>query len=98
MRYLASVYRRWSSIADEQTRLQFTLASYNAGMCHIEDAQRLARAAGLNPNLWDGNVAEMVKKLDDPQFYRSEMVRCGAYRGAATSYVAKVMGIYTRWK
>lgn len=98
MRYLVSVSRRWAAIADEQTRLQFTLASYNAGMCHIEDAQRLARAAGLNPNVWDGNVALMVKKLDEPQFYRSEMVRCGAYRGQATSYVAKVMGIYARWK
>ena len=98
MRYLNAVFKRWSGIADEQIRLQFTLASYNAGMCHIEDAQRLAKAAGLNPNVWDGNVALMVKKLDDPTFYRSELVRCGAYRGAATSYVAKVMSIYSRWK
>jgi membrane-bound lytic murein transglycosylase F len=98
MRYLNSVSKRWAAIADEQIRLQFTLASYNAGMCHIEDAQRLARAAGLNPNVWDGNVALMVKKLDEPEFYRSELVRCGAYRGQATAYVANVMGIYSRWK
>lgn len=98
MRYLNAVYKRWAIISDEQTRLKFTLASYNAGMCHVEDAQRLARAAGLNPNLWDGHVAEMVKKLDEPAFYRSEMVRCGAYRGAATAYVASVMAIYARWK
>lgn len=98
MRYLNAVYKRWAIISDEQTRLKFTLASYNAGMCHVEDAQRLARAAGLNPNLWDGHVAEMVKKLDEPAFYRSELVRCGAYRGAATAYVASVMAIYARWK
>jgi membrane-bound lytic murein transglycosylase F len=98
VRYLNSVYKRWSTIADEQVRLQFTLASYNAGMGHIEDAQRLARAAGLNPNIWDGHVALMVKKLKEPQFYRSEVVRCGAYRGAAVSYVAHVLGIYARWK
>jgi membrane-bound lytic murein transglycosylase F len=98
MRYLHTMSKRWSSIADEQTRLQFTLASYNAGMSHIEDAQRLARAAGLDPHKWDGNVALMVNKLDEPQFYRSELVRCGAYRGQATSYVAKVLGIYARWK
>ncbi|MEY4487003.1 MAG: hypothetical protein RL440_1545 [Bacteroidota bacterium] len=71
MRYLQSMSKRWASISDEQTRLQFILASYNAGMSHIEDAQRLARAAGLNPN---------------------------AYRGQATSYVAKVLAIYARWK
>jgi membrane-bound lytic murein transglycosylase F len=98
MRYLQTMSKRWASISDEQTRLQFTLASYNAGMSHIEDAQRLARAAGLNPNVWDGNVALMVNKLDEPQYYRSELVRCGAYRGQATTYVAKVLAIYARWK
>lgn len=98
MRYLVSMSRRWKNIADERTRLQFILASYNAGMCHIEDAQRLASAAGLDPNLWEGNVELMVKKLDEPQFYRSEMVRCGAYRGNATNYVATVLRIYDRWK
>lgn len=98
MRYLVSMSRRWQNIADERTRLQFILASYNAGMCHIEDAQRLASAAGLDPNKWEGNVELMVKKLDEPKFYRSEMVRCGAYRGNATSYVATVLRIYDRWK
>ena len=98
MRYLNSLSKRWANITDEQIRLQFTLASYNAGMCHIEDAQRLAKAAGLNPNVWDDNVALMVKKLDEPAFYRSELVRCGAYRGQATAYVAKVMSIYSHWK
>jgi membrane-bound lytic murein transglycosylase F len=98
MRYLNSVSKRWASITDDQIRLQFILASYNAGMCHIEDAQRLAKAAGLNPNVWDDNVELMVKKLDEPAFYRSELVRCGAYRGRATSYVASVMSIYSRWK
>lgn len=98
MRYLNAMSKRWANISDEQTRLQFTLASYNAGLSHIEDAQRLARAAGLNPNVWDGNVALMVNKLDEPQYYRSELVRCGAYRGQATSYVAKVLAIYARWK
>jgi membrane-bound lytic murein transglycosylase F len=78
--------------------MQFTLASYNAGTGHIEDAQRLARAAGLNANVWEDNVALMVKKLKDPTFYRSESVRCGAYRGAAPSYVAHVIRIYSRWK
>jgi membrane-bound lytic murein transglycosylase F len=98
MRYLHSMSKSWSSIADEYTRMQFVLASYNAGMGHIQDAQRLARAAGLNPNLWDGNVAVMVNKLADPEYYRSELVRCGAYRGAATAYTAHVMAIYSGWK
>ncbi|MEY4973667.1 MAG: hypothetical protein RLZZ55_454, partial [Bacteroidota bacterium] len=65
---------------------------------HIQDARNLAKSAGLNPNKWIGNVELMVDKLDDPRFYRSEVVRCGAYRGHATSYVRKVTGIYEHWK
>lgn len=98
MRYLASVSRRWSTIEDERTRMCFVFASYNAGMGHIEDAQRLAKAAGLDPNLWEGNVKLMVKKLSDPEFYRSDVVRCGAYRGNATGYAAAVLSLYDRWK
>jgi membrane-bound lytic murein transglycosylase F len=98
MRYLVSMGRLWSEIPDENDRLCFVLASYNAGICHIQDARNLAKSAGLNPNKWIGNVELMVDKLDDPRFYRSEMVRCGAYRGHATSYVRKVTGIYEHWK
>ncbi|MEN9743369.1 MAG: hypothetical protein RLZZ65_1174 [Bacteroidota bacterium] len=98
MRYLVSMGGSWSSITDPAERLCFVLASYNAGICHIQDAQNLARSAGLNPNKWEGNVELMVDKLDDPRFYRSELVRCGAYRGHATSYVRHVLGIYERWR
>ena len=98
MRYLVSMGRLWTEIPDEHDRLCFVLASYNAGICHIQDARNLAKSAGLNPNKWEGNVELMVEKLDDPRFYRSELVRCGAYRGHATSYVKKVLGIYEHWK
>ena len=98
MRYLVSMGRLWTEIPDEHDRLCFVLASYNAGICHIQDARNLAKSAGLNPNKWEGNVELMVEKLDDPRFYRSELVRCGAYRGHATNYVKKVLGIYEHWK
>lgn len=98
MRLLHQTYNKWKDVPDHEQRLKFTLASYNAGPCHIEDAQNLARATGLNPLIWDGNVEEMVRHLDDPKYYRSEHVRCGAYRGHAISYVMKVFAIYSAWK
>ena len=98
MRLLNRTYHKWKDVPDADQRLKFTLASYNAGPCHIEDAQNLARATGLNPHMWDGNVEEMVRHLDEPKYYRSEHVRCGAYRGHAVSYVKKVFAIYTSWK
>jgi membrane-bound lytic murein transglycosylase F len=88
----------WKAVPDPDQRMKFTLASYNAGPGHIIDAQNLAKAAGLNPHVWDGNVEVMVGNLDDPTYYRSEHVRCGAYRGHAVSYVKHVFGIYNGWR
>jgi len=98
MKMLDKTYRSWSSVPDPEQRMKFTLGSYNAGRCHIEDAQKLARDNGLNPNLWDGNVELMVKKLSDPEYYGSTSLRCGAYRGGAVSYVRTIYSNYKAWQ
>jgi membrane-bound lytic murein transglycosylase F len=97
MKMLDAIYRTWKDIPNSDQRLKFTLASYNAGRCHIEDAQKLAAENGLNPKLWDENVALMVKKLAYPEYYRSGKLRCGAYRGHAVSYVNSVFARYQGW-
>lgn len=98
MKMLDKTYRSWSSVTDPEQRMKFTLGSYNAGRCHIEDAQKLARDNGLNPYLWDGNVELMVKKLSDPEYYGSARLRCGAYRGGAVSYVRTIYSNYKAWQ
>ena len=97
MKLINKIYTSWTDIPDKDQRLKFTLASYNAGKGHIDDAQRLAAEYGLNPNIWDGNVAVMVQKLAVPEYYRSPIVRCGAYRGHAFSYVNSVFAKYKQW-
>ena len=98
MKMLDKTYRSWSSVPDPEQRMKFTLGSYNAGRCHIEDAQKLASENGLNGNLWDENVELMVKKLSDPEYYRSPKLRCGAYRGGAVSYVRTIYSNYQAWQ
>lgn len=98
MKMLDKTYRSWNSVPNEVQRMKFTLGSYNAGRCHIEDAQKLARENGLDPQLWDGNVELMVKKLADPAFYLSSSLRCGAYRGGAVSYVRTIYTNYQSWR
>jgi membrane-bound lytic murein transglycosylase F len=98
MKLIDRIYQTWHSIPDKEQRFKFTLASYNAGPCHIFDAQALAKEKGLNPELWDGNVALMVEKLSDPDYYRQPGVKCGAYRGHAVKYVESVIQIYNSWK
>jgi len=98
MKLINRIYQSWASIPDKEQRFKFMLASYNAGPCHIFDAQALAKEKGLNPELWDGNVELMVEKLSDPDYYRHPEVKCGAYRGHAIKYVEAVIRIYNSWK
>jgi membrane-bound lytic murein transglycosylase F len=97
MKLISKIYNSWSSIPDTDQRLKFTLASYNAGKGHIDDAQRLASEYGLDPKVWDGNVAVMVQKLTMPEYYRSPVVKCGAYRGHAVSYASSVFSKFKEW-
>jgi membrane-bound lytic murein transglycosylase F len=97
MKLIDKLYKLWSSIPDTDQRMKFTLASYNAGKGHIDDAQRLASEYGLDPKVWDDNVAVMVQKLSQPEFYRSPLVKCGAYRGHAYSYASSVFSKYKEW-
>jgi membrane-bound lytic murein transglycosylase F len=57
----------------------------------------LATEYGLDPTVWDGNVAIMLNRLSQPQFYRSPLVKSGAYRGHAFSYTNSVFSIYKEW-
>jgi membrane-bound lytic murein transglycosylase F len=97
MKLIDKLYRSWSNIPNPVQRMKFTLASYNAGKGHIDDAQRLAAEYGLNPKIWDNHVSIMVQKLSQPEFYRSRLVKCGAYRGHANSYVKAVYEKYKEW-
>ena len=49
MKLLGASMEDWKKIPDMTQRVKFTLASYNAGKCHIEDAQKLAKKLNLNP-------------------------------------------------
>ena len=52
----------FGKVTDPVEKIKFTLASYNAGIGHIYDAQRLAEKYGKNPYVWDDNVAEYIRR------------------------------------
>ncbi len=99
MKKLKSDFKSWSSIPDKAQREKFTLATYNAGRGHVEDAQRLAKKHGLNPLIWDEHVDRMMINLSKGEYYRDEVVRFGALRGSHTSnYVKSIYSRYLNWK
>ena len=88
----------WSMVTDPLQRKKFSLASYNAGRGHILDAQRLAKKHGLNPNIWDDNVEQMLLNLSKQEYYQDEVVRHGMVRSRTTyNYVREVTERYFEW-
>ena len=68
-------------IPDENERTKFILASYNAGPGHVLDAMKLAEKNGMDPHIWDGNVAVWILKKSEPQYYNDIVVKYGYFTG-----------------
>lgn len=86
-------YKQWlERIPDSTEAMYFTIASYNAGMAHVEDAQRLAEKYGLDHNKWHDNVELMILNLTRSKFYKDPVVTAGYCRGTETyDYVRSIM-------
>jgi len=93
--YIKRLNRSFNIIEDENEKIKFILASYNAGSGHIYDAQALARKYGKDPYIWEGNVEEYLKLKNLPEFYNDPVCKQGYFRSRETiNYVQQVM---ERW-
>ncbi len=87
------------SIPDSTQRIKFVLASYNIGLGHVNDAQRLAKKYGKDPNVWEGNVDFYLENKSEEQYFKDEVVRFGYCRGEeATNFVRNVTNNYKQYK
>lgn len=76
--FLMYLDRYWSkTIFDEDERLKFILASYNAGLSHIIDARKLTQKYGRNPTLWHDNVEYYLSKKSNPKYYQDPVAPAG---------------------
>lgn len=100
IRKLNKNFNQWlEEVSDSTECMKFTLATFNAGRGHIDDARRLCEKHGKNPDVWDDNVNEMLLKLSQPQYYRDEVVRNGYMRGIETyEYIIEVFQRYEEYK
>jgi membrane-bound lytic murein transglycosylase F len=95
--WLYSIFN--SRIADENERLSFVLASYNAGPGHVLDAMRLAEKNGKDPQKWTGNVAVWLLKKSEPEYYNDSVVKSGYFRGTeSVKFVSEVLNRYEHYK
>ncbi len=97
---LTKNFNQWlEEIGDTTEAIHFTLANFNSGRGHIDDARALAEKYGYNKNIWHGHVNEMILNLSQPKYYKDKLVRNGYTRGVETyNYVTKVMERFDEYK
>jgi len=78
-RHLNQMMKFVSKDVEGENRLKYALAAYNVGMGHIQDAQKLAKKLGLNPNVWS-DLKIVLPLLSQKRYYRS--LKYGYARGA----------------
>ncbi|MCF8236207.1 MAG: transporter substrate-binding domain-containing protein [Bacteroidales bacterium] len=84
---------------DEEERIKFILASYNAGIAHVFDARRLAEKFDKDPNVWDENVDYYLLNKSKPEFYRDSVVKYGYCRGEEPyNFVTEILERYEHYK
>lgn len=99
IKYLKQMWNSFESIEDSIQRVKFSMASYNSGLYHVKDAQNLALKNGLNPNLWDDNVDEMILALSIPKNYQDPVVKYGYVRGEEPyNYVVQIFERFEHYK
>lgn len=94
IKYLDWLHRKFEDKGiTPDNRLWFTLASYNAGLGHVYDAQDLAEEKGWNRKLWFNNVEDAMLLLAQPSYYKK--ARYGYARGREPyDYVRKISARY----
>lgn len=97
--YIAAVMEHWEeSIRDSTARIRFVLASYNVGLGHVQDAQRLAKKFGQPSDQWP-IIAHYLEMLMKPEFYNDPVVKYGYCRGTdPINYVQEVETYWTHYR
>lgn len=94
--WLHSIYAQ--KVPDETERLNFILASYNAGPGHVLDAMKLAEKNGMDPQKW-ADVEIWLLKKSDPKYYNDIVVRSGYFRGTeSVAFVSEILDRYEHYK
>ena len=89
---------RFPAGTSDEDRMSIILACYNGGIGHVNDARRLARVHGEDPNSWEV-VARYLTLKSEPEYYENEVVKCGRFTGSrqTLAYVKDVIGRYDKY-
>ncbi|MGE0683463.1 MAG: transporter substrate-binding domain-containing protein [Candidatus Binatia bacterium] len=93
IKYLQVLARQFPH-GQPEDRLALVLASYVMGMGHMEDAQRLARTLGYDPDCWTDSMERVLPLLEKPRYHKK--AQYGAAQGReAVRYVNAIRKRYS---
>lgn len=91
-KYLRKLYNRLPESIQGDDRTWFTLAAYNIGFGHVEDARILTQRMGGDPNKW-ADISKHLPLLAKRQYYRD--TKHGYARGwEPVEYVQNIRSFY----
>ncbi len=91
VKYLRKLYGYWDHL-NEPDRTKFALASYNIGLGHVRDAQKIARDLKLPADKWSG-VEQTLPLLREKKYYKKS--KYGYARGTEpVKYVSRIFTYY----
>lgn len=96
---LRALDKRFRYINDKNERINFVLASYNAGYGHIQDAMQLAKKYGKNRFVWNNSVDSFLIYKSQPEYYTDSVCRNGVFNGwrETLHFVRKVQRNWQRF-
>ncbi len=99
VKFLKWIDRNLPHDIEEEERIKFILASYNAGIAHVYDAMRLAKKNNKDPNVWKDNVDYYLLNKSKPKYYRDSVVKYGYCRGEEPyNFVNEIIERYNHYK
>ncbi len=100
VRFLKFLDEYWKkTVSDQDERKKFILASYNVGLSHVIDAQKLTKKYGKKPNVWEENVGFYLSQKSNPKYYRDALALAGYCRcDGPVLYVKQVLQRYEEYK
>ncbi len=97
---IRALEKRYRYIRNPKERINFVLASYNAGYGHIQDAMQLAKKNGKNRFVWNNSVDSFLIYKSKPEYYTDSVCRNGQFTGwrETLSFVKKVNRNWKRFE
>jgi len=93
LKYMDWIRKQYKNDMAVEDQIWFTLAAYNAGVGHVQDARILAKKLKLDPNRWFNQTEKAMLKLSNKKY--ASQARYGYVRGSEpVFYVRQIRHIY----